>query len=148
MVRKRYEPLTPAQRKLVNDHMHLVPGIVAKTLRGKTMGTLDFEDYVSQGYLAMCRAATRYKPNPDVKFSSFAYNAVAGYVLHAQRDQSRLMRLPRTVQQNRARALNLRSQGLSEAEICKELNVTPHELARLQESYNERPVPLDELWDV
>ena len=60
-------PLTPAQRALVEDNLGLI-GYVIRQMRLH----IDPDDLFSEGSIALCRAASIYRPGEGASFSTFA----------------------------------------------------------------------------
>lgn len=69
--------LTEDQQKLVVENMRLVPFILCRYY-----GSLvaDDEDFVSMGYIALCRAAAAYNPDCKARFSTFAARSIINYI--------------------------------------------------------------------
>ena len=96
---KQYPALTKDQQRLVQEHSWIAGRLAygAKCLTGGHTGSLTREDLESIANFALCVAATRYEPDKQVQFSTFAWRTAKGYIQHALRDYSRLVKTPRWV---------------------------------------------------
>lgn len=82
--------LSPDRRLLVEGHLYLV-GWVWKRLRPRTPGAKRHmrrkgtacDDVFQQGYLGLCLAAVRYRPERGCKFTTYAVPYVHGFVYRA-----------------------------------------------------------------
>ena len=72
-MRKRDYVLNDAQRKLVEENLPLVRFMVRKYYMGIPM---EFEDKLSVGNIALCKAAANFNPNRGCKFSTYASNVI------------------------------------------------------------------------
>jgi DNA-directed RNA polymerase specialized sigma subunit len=68
-------------------------------------------------------AATRHDPSKGVKYSTYAWATARGYIQHALRDQSRMVRTPRWVANHKNKVDALLKEGKSYAEIALELGI-------------------------
>jgi DNA-directed RNA polymerase specialized sigma subunit len=116
---KKYPGLTREQQTLVEEHKWIAGRLAhgAKCLTGGHTGSLTREDLESIANFALCVAATRYKPDMGVKYSTYAWNTARGYIQHALRDYSRMVRTPRWVASYRKRISRLVAEGKTYAEI-------------------------------
>ena len=96
---KKYPTLTPEQQALVAEHKWIAGRLAhgAQCLTGGHTGSLTREDLESIANFALCVAATRYRPEMDIKYSTYAWNTARGYIQHALRDYSRMVRTPRWI---------------------------------------------------
>jgi len=62
--------LTIEQKKLVEDHLNIVPYILNKYIKNSEDVEMNYEDLLQEGNLALCKAAIKY--NGSVKFNTFA----------------------------------------------------------------------------
>ena len=62
--------LTVEQKKLVEEHLNLVPYIIEKYISRNNNWDMQYEDLIQEGNLALCKAACKY--NKNVKFNTFA----------------------------------------------------------------------------
>lgn len=146
--RKRYPPLTRGQQKLVEEH-HWIAGRLAhsaKCLTGGQTGCLTRDDLESVALFALCVAATRYDPSMGYKYSTYAWNTARGYIQHALRDTSRMVRTPRWVGAHKKQVDALIKTGKSYVEIAEELGIAIDRVAMCDEStynyhisYDSRP---------
>jgi len=56
------------------------------------------EDLIQEGWIGFLRASERFQPGPDRSLGAYAKPFVRGAILRHLRDNSRLVRLPRSVQ--------------------------------------------------
>lgn len=62
--------LTAEQKKLVEEHLNIVPYIINKYIKNSEDVEMEYEDLIQEGNLALCKAAMKY--NRSVKFNTFA----------------------------------------------------------------------------
>lgn len=128
MSRRRYKvhpKLSPEQQKLVADHAW-IPGRLAHgalCLTGGNTGCFTKEDLESVAFFALCVAASRYNPDMKLKYSTYAWATARGYIQHALRDFSRMVKTPRWVVLYKTRVNDLLKMGKSYAEIAEELGI-------------------------
>lgn len=67
------------QRKLAEDNVSLVYSMLKKYCLGR-QNILDWDDLVSVGYYALCRAAIAYKESMGCAFSTYATKAIISHV--------------------------------------------------------------------
>ena len=122
---KRHPPLTREQQRLVAEHAWIAGRLAhrAKGLTGGTTGCLTRDDLEAIANFALCVAATRHDPSKGVKYSTYAWATARGYIQHALRDQSRMVRTPRWVANHKNKVDELLKEGKSYAEIAKELGM-------------------------
>ena len=137
--RKSYPPLTKAQQKLVEEHRWIAGRLAhsAKCLTGGHTGCFTRDDLESVAMFALCVAASRYDPSLGWKFSTYAWNTARGYIQHALRDFSRMVKVPRWVGGVRQDVRELVSQGLSYDEIAEELDMDEKQVILCEESWRE-----------
>jgi RNA polymerase primary sigma factor len=81
-----------ARDHLVRANLRLVVSI-AKAV--KQVGSLTFEDMISEGNLGLIRATRSYDPDRfRVRFSSYAHYWIKRFILHAIRDNGSMIRVP------------------------------------------------------
>jgi RNA polymerase sporulation-specific sigma factor len=69
----------------VTNNMGLV-FMIAKRMKHLTKGaTTDFEDLISDGVLGLIHALDRFEPDRGLKFSSYAYRCISGYMFRGHR---------------------------------------------------------------
>ena len=122
---KKYPPLTEEQKILVQEHKWVAGRLAhsAKCITGGHTGMFTREDLESVAYFALCVAASRYSPNKGVKFSTYAWATAQGYIIHALRDYSRMVRLPRRVSGLRTKLRELLNSGMSYEQAAAELGI-------------------------
>lgn len=62
--------LTMKQKKLVEEHLNIVPYIINKYIKNNEDVDMNYEDLIQEGNLALCKAAIKY--NKSVKFNTYA----------------------------------------------------------------------------
>lgn len=122
---KKYPSLTPEQRKLVEEHQWIAGRLAhgAKCLTGGHTGSLTRDDLESVAFFALCVAATRYKPELNVKYSTYAWNTARGYIQHALRDSSRMVRTPRWIANYKNKVADLLAEGKTYKQISNVLGI-------------------------
>ena len=142
---KKYPSLTPEQQKLVAEHGWISGRLAhgAKCLTGGHTGSLTREDLESIANFALCVAATRYKPDMNVKYSTYAWNTARGYIQHALRDYSRMVRTPRWVANYKNKVNDLVAQGKSYKEIAEILELDETKVLNCDLSVNNYHVSYD-----
>ena len=136
---KKYPPLTREQQVLVEDHMWIAGRLAhsARRLTGGFTGCYTRDDLESVALFALCVASTRYDPDLGWKFSTFAWTTVRGWIQHALRDHSRMVKMPRWIPGIRQEVRDLSKQGMSYAEIAEELGLDECQVAMCEESWQE-----------
>lgn len=142
---KKYPSLTLEQQQLVEEHKWIAGRLAhgAKCLTGGHTGSLTREDLESIANFALCVAATRYRPDMDVKYSTYAWNTARGYIQHALRDYSRMVRTPRWVANYKAQVSELVAEGKSYKEIAVILNIEESKVMHCELSANNYHVSYD-----
>jgi len=133
---KKYPPLTKEQQKLVEEHKWIAGRLAhsAKCHTGGTTGSLTRDDLESIALFALCVAATRYQPELGVKYSTYAWNTARGYVQHALRDYSRMVRTPRWIGGYKKKVDALIMEGKTYEEIADELGLDTVKVMMCEES--------------
>ena len=136
---KTYTPLTKYQQKLVEEHLWVAGRLAhsAKSLTGGFTGCYTREDLESVAFFALCVAATRYKPELGWKFSTFAWSTCRGWIQHALRDYSRMVKVPRWIAGVRNEVKALAKTGMTYSEIAEELGLDEDQVAMCEESWQE-----------
>lgn len=137
--RKKYPPLTKEQQQLVEEHRWIAGRLAhsAKAMTGGYTGCFSRQDLESVAYFALCVAATRYNSGLGWKFSTFAWNTARGYIQHALRDHSRMVRVPRWIMPVREEVRQMLSDGATYDEICEELGLNHEQVLMCEESWHE-----------
>ena len=136
---KKHSPLSKEQQKLVEDHLWVAGRLAhsAVSITGGFTGCFTQSDLESVAHYALCVAATRYNPNLGWKFSTYAWTTVRGWIQHALRDHSRMVRVPRWIPSVRREVRALLAQGLCYAEIAEELGLDEKQILMCEESWRE-----------
>jgi len=142
---KSHPPLSKKQRKLVEDHLWIAKRLAyrARSITGGFTGCYTEEDLRSVAYFGLCVAATRFEEDLGWKFSTFAWNTIRGYIQHALRDYSRMVRVPRWIPTIREEVRSLAAENLSYEEIAKMLDLDEKQVVMCEESWNEIHVSYD-----
>ena len=109
----------------------------AKAMTGGFTGCYTREDLESVGLFALCVAASRFDPELGWKFSTFAWNTCRGWIQHALRDNSRIVKVPRWIAGIRGVVRELAMKGMTYEEIGEELGLDEHQVAMCEESWQE-----------
>ena len=142
---KKYPGLTPEQQALVEEHKWIAGRLAhgAKCLTGGHTGSLTREDLESIANFALCVAATRYKPDMNVKYSTYAWNTARGYIQHALRDYSRMVRTPRWISSYKKQVSVLAAEGRTYKEIAEELGIDEVKVMHCEMSANNYHISYD-----
>lgn len=142
---KKYPALTVEQQRLVAEH-HWIAGRLAhgaKCLTGGHTGSLTRDDLESIANFALCVAATRYRQDMNVKYSTYAWNTARGYIQHALRDYSRMVRTPRWIANYKARITALLSEGKTYLEVADILGLDEFKIMQCELSATNYHVSYD-----
>ena len=133
---KRYPGLTPEQQALVEEHKWIAGRLAhgAKCLTGGHTGSLTRDDLESIANFALCVAATRYDPEMKVKYSTYAWNTARGYIQHALRDYSRMVRTPRWIANYKGKVADLIGEGKTYSEVAQILEIDELKVAHCEMS--------------
>ena len=144
---KSYPRLTPEQQALVAEHKWIAGRLAhgAKCLTGGHTGALTREDLESVANFALCVAATRYRPDMDVKYSTYAWNTARGYIQHALRDYSRMVRTPRWIAAYKTKITELLAEGKTYKEVAEILEIDETRVAHCEMSANNYHVSYDSI---
>ena len=136
---RKYPPLTPYQQALVEEHIWIAGRLAhsAKSLTGGFTGCYTREDLESVALLALCVSATRYDPALGWKFSTFAWNTARGWIQHALRDHSRMVRVPRWIAGVRQEVRDMVLRGCTNEEISDELGLDEKQIIMCEESWQD-----------
>lgn len=142
---KKYPQLTSEQQHLVAEHKWISGRLAygAKCLTGGHTGSLTREDLESIANFALCVAATRYKPEMNVRYSTFAWNTARGYIQHALRDYSRMVRTPRWIVNYKNQVAELLKEGKTYAQISEELGIDETKVLICEMSANNYHISYD-----
>jgi len=142
---KKYPSLTPEQQRLVAEHSWISGRLAhgAKCLTGGHTGSLTRDDLESIANFALCVAATRYREDMNVKYSTYAWNTARGYIQHALRDYSRMVRTPRWIANYKTRITSLLSEGKTYAEVAELLSLDEYKVMQCELSANNYHISYD-----
>ena len=142
---KKYPQLTPEQQALVAEHKWISGRLAhgAQCLTGGHTGSLARDDLESIANFALCVAATRYKPEMGVKYSTYAWNTARGYIQHALRDYSRMVRTPRWIATYKNRITALLTEGKTYKEVAELLGIDEVKVMHCELSANNYHVSYD-----
>ena len=142
---KKYPGLTPEQQQLVEEHKWIAGRLAhgAKCLTGGHTGSLTREDLESIANFALCVAATRYRTDMNVKYSTYAWNTARGYIQHALRDYSRMVRTPRWISNYKKQVSKLAAEGKTYKEIADALGIDETKVMHCEMSANNYHVSYD-----
>jgi DNA-directed RNA polymerase specialized sigma subunit len=142
---KKYPELTKEQQALVAEHKWISGRLAygAKSLTGGHTGSLTREDLESIANFALCVAATRYRTDMNVKYSTYAWNTARGYIQHALRDYSRMVRTPRWIANYKFDIKALIEEGKTYREIAKLLEIDESRVIQCEMSANNYHVSYD-----
>lgn len=131
---KSYPGLSRDQQALVAEHKWIAGRLAysAQCLTGGYTGSLTKEDLESVANFALCVAATKYDPSKEVKFSTFAWTFARGYIQHALRDHSRLVKTPRWVAKYKNQVDKMLREKFSYGEISKILGIPEHKVVMVE----------------
>ena len=142
---KKYPALTKEQQALVAEHKWIAGRLAhgAKCLTGGHTGSLTREDLESIANFALCVAATRYNSGMNVKYSTYAWNTARGYLQHALRDYSRMVRTPRWVATYKDKVLELLAEGKTYQQVAKMLDISDSKALVCELSVNNYHISYD-----
>ena len=142
---KKYPELTREQQAMVAEHKWIAGRLAhgAKCLTGGHTGSLTRDDLESIANFALCVAATRYRPEMNVKYSTYAWNTARGYIQHALRDYSRMVRTPRWIASYRNKVSELVAGGKNYQEIAEILGIDELKVLHCEMSANNYHVSYD-----
>lgn len=144
--KRRLAPLSEEERKLVEDHLDIAKfaaWTAIRETRGYT-GCLSYEDLVGVAHYALCVASRDFDPSKGFLFSTYASRKAQGYIQHALRDHSRLVRIPRSVFRERASVRELMRQGFSAKDIADKLGIPLARVVECENSWKEIHASLDQ----
>jgi DNA-directed RNA polymerase specialized sigma subunit len=142
---KKYPGLTSEQQALVEEHKWISGRLAhgAQCLTGGHTGSLTREDLESIANFALCVAATRYRPDMGVKYGTYAWNTARGYIQHALRDYSRMVRTPRWVANYKNKVSELIAEGKTYQEVSAILDIDEAKVIYCELSTNNYHVSYD-----
>lgn len=143
--KKKHKELTDEQRLMVEDHLWVAGRLAYSAIcrTGNQTGCFTYEDLKSVGHFALCVAATRYNSGLKIKFSTFAWATVSGYIQHALRDHSRIVRPNRRYLGLRQRVRDLLSDGFSFEQTAVKLDISVEDVLNCELSWKEIYLSID-----
>ena len=144
--KKTFPQLNGEQQRLVEEHLWVAGRLAYSAIcrTGNQTGSFTYEDLRSVGYFALCAAATRYDPSLKFKFSTFAWTTVSGYIQHALRDHSRMVRPNRRYLGLRQRVRDLLTEGRSFEEAASILDISVEDVLNCELSWKEIYLSIDQ----
>jgi len=142
---KKHPALTKEQQALVAEHKWIAGRLAhsAKCLTGGQTGSLAREDLEAIANFALCVAATRYNTGMGVKYSTYAWGTARGYIQHALRDYSRMVRTPRWVATYRNDVVQMLTDGKNYDEMASELGITEEKAIMCHMALNNYHISYD-----
>jgi DNA-directed RNA polymerase specialized sigma subunit len=92
---------------------------------------------------ALCVAATRFRPDMGVKYSTYAWNTARGYIQHALRDYSRMVRTPRWIANYKTKIGELLQSGKTYKEVADLLGLDEIRVIQCEMSANNYHISYD-----
>lgn len=141
----KHKKLSREQQKLVEEHLW-VAGRQAYhhySINGGNTGVFTREDLESVGRYALCVAASRWEESRGVKFSTYAWTTVSGYIQHSLRDHSRMVKVPRWILYSRHQIKKRLDAGLTVEGVLEEFSLTEKQFLMVQDSWKESYKSLD-----
>lgn len=119
--------LTRDQQELAASNLNLARNIAWKYQRSTN---IEYSILESAAFEGLCQAAAKYDPSllnqetqKPMRFSSLAVPYIRGSILHYIRDKTYSMRLTHKMRELWIKGRKLLRRGMSDIEICKELEV-------------------------
>jgi len=123
------------KEKILLSYKPLVEYIAKKLAYNKN----DVEDIIQVGSIGLLRSLDRFEPSKDIDFSTFATPNIIGEIKHYFRDKSRLVKVPRKLQElyskvkNHIRAAQKKGISPTISEIAVEMDVTEERILECME---------------
>lgn len=143
--KRKVEPLTEEERELVANHLdvaNFAAFMAMSGTRGYT-GCYNYEDLKAVAHYALCVAAKDFDPSRGYTFRTYASRKAQGYIQHALRDTSRMVKVPRSVFKYRDQVRQLMQQGLGMYEIAEELGIQPKQVVECEKSWGQIHLSFD-----
>ncbi len=138
----RLEGDTRARDRLVELYLPLVETL-ARRHRGSRA---EHDDLVQAGSIGLLNAIERYDPSRSDEFAAYAVPTVSGEMKRFIRDRTATVRLPRGLQEARARMPSTRERLTrslgrepTDAELAEALEISPEDVAGLSAATKETP---------
>lgn len=143
--KRKVEPLTIEEKKLVEGNMDIASFAAYRAVtetRGY-VGCFTFEDLKAVAFYALCVAAKDFDPSKGFSFRTYAARKAQGYIQHALRDTSRIVKIPRYIFKYREEVRKLMGEGLSGKEIAETLGISYDKVVECEESWGQIHLSLD-----
>lgn len=142
---RKYPGLTGEQQNLVREHKWIAGRLAhaATCITGGHTGSLTREDLESIANFALCVAATKFEPEKQVQFSTYAWKTAQGYIKHALRDYSRLVKTPRWVAPYKKEVEIRLKEKKSYSDIAKELDIGESKVLMIEMISNNYHISYD-----
>jgi DNA-directed RNA polymerase specialized sigma subunit len=88
-------------------------------------------------------AATRYRSDMGVKYGTYAWNTARGYIQHALRDYSRMVRTPRWISNYKSKVSELVAEGKTYKEVADILGLDETKVLHCEMSSNNYHISYD-----
>ena len=91
----RKKPNTKLRDQIIMSYYHLVEYIARKFSYRRE----EIEDLVQVGTIGLMKAVENFSPERDVEFTTYATPKIIGEIKHYFRDKSKLIKIPRKLQE-------------------------------------------------
>ncbi len=125
------------RNKIAEKYLYIA-AVIAKKFVGRGV---EYDDLYQVASLALIRGIERFDPEKGIKFSTYITPSIAGEIKNYFRDRARLVHLPRTVTELRARIRRATEELTAEtgknpsaAELAARLRVSEEEVVRAMEA--------------
>lgn len=133
---------------LISSHLPLVRKI-AWQVHGRISRSIEIEDLIQIGMVALMEAAHHFEPRPGAAFATYATIRIRGAMIdelrrHANMTRGMLVRR-KQIEHARREISSQSGRPATDAEVAERLSLTPHEIARqLEECQGVRYEMIDE----
>lgn len=137
--KRKFEPLTKEETKLVKDNLDLIEYPVYSALLNINWNTGCYtkQDLDQVAFFAMCVAAKDYDKTKPASYRTYAQSKIHGYITHALRDNSRMTSINRRVLHLRKDVKALLDEGLTFQEIAEKLDISTTDVYLCDISWQE-----------